>query len=331
MSADSLGDGLRSGHRPGAASSSHRAVLYQDREELAQTVRTFVRAGLSEREGILVVAPGEMLGWMRSEFNGAAPAIEFADAGAFYRSAGRATRSMVDWLRRHATGERRVRVVCEQPLSGRSPVQVADHLRAEAAANVIYRPYPVSVLCPFDASALQQEVLLAAQRIHPELVRENGVVASDLFTDPRDFVREHSFIAPPPASAASLAISDSGDLAAARRFVQAEAAQAGLSAEATGYLVVAVGELVTNAVIHGLPPRRLWVYADASTLICRIHDGGPGLADPLAAYLVPERNALRGNGLWLARQMCDYLDVATSPDGTQIVLGTALSADPEPG
>jgi anti-sigma regulatory factor (Ser/Thr protein kinase) len=330
MSANSSSAGLGPGRRPDAAVSSHRAVLYRDRAELAHTVRTFVQAGLSEGEGILVIAPGEKLGWIRSEFDGDAPAIEFADSGAFYRSAGQATRSMVDWLRRNATGERRVRVVAEPPLARRPQVQVADYLRAEAAANVVYRPYAVSILCPYDASALHQDVLLDAQRIHPELMHDNGVVASSLFTDPRDFVRGHSLIAEPPASAASLAISDSGDLTMARHFVREEAAKAGLSAEATEYLVVAVGELVTNALIHGLPPRRLSVYADGPTLICHIYDSGPGLADPLAAYLVPERNALRGNGLWLARQMCDYLDVVTSPAGTHIVLGTALSADPEP-
>lgn len=157
-------------------------------------------------------------------------------------------------------------------------------------------------------------------------MHDGRVAASPLFADPHDFVRERSRAPEPPPSAPSLAIDDAGDLATGRGFLRRHAAAAGLGRETTAYLVMAAGELITNALIHGRPPRRLSVYPVSSMLICHIHDSGPGLADPLAAYLVPDSHAPRGHGLWLARQLCDRLDIASSHAGTHIRLGVDLPA-----
>lgn len=317
----------RAGYGPhGEANTSHRALLYRQPQELAYAAGAFVREGLADDEKILAVLPGDKLPQTRSEVGKDAPAVEFVDATTFYRHHGRAMGFLIDWLRTHASGTRRARVITEPPLAGRAPAQIADYLRVEAAANVLYSPFAVSVLCPYDASALPEDVLVDAQRTHPEIVRNGDIVPSPLFADPRDFVRERSQAPEPPPSAPSLAIDDARDLAAARRFLRRHAAAAGLGAETIAYLVIAAGELVTNALIHGRPPRRLSAYAGTSTLICHIHDSGPGLADPLAAYLAPDSHAPRGHGLWLARQLCDHFDVVSSHTGTHVRLGIALAA-----
>lgn len=325
MGAADSGNGQQIGPGPGGANSSHRALLYRRPRELASAAGAFVREGLAVGEQILAALPAEKLAWAKSEVANVS-AVEFVDATAFYRHHGRATRLLIDWLRAHASGPRRARVITEPPLAGRAPAQVADYLRTEAAANVLYSRFAASVLCPFDASALPGDVLVGAQQTHPELVHNGRVAASPLFADPRDFVRERSQAPEPPPSAPSLAIDDPWDLAAARRFLRRHAAAAALGRETIAYLVIAAGELVTNALIHGRPPRRLSVYPGPSMLLCHIHDSGPGLADPLAAYLVPGSHAPRGHGLWLARQLCDHLDIASSPAGTHIRLGVALPA-----
>ena len=51
-----------------------------------------------------------------------------------------------------------------------------------------------------------------------------------------------------------------------------------------------------------------------------------GFADPLAAYLVPDRHATHGHGLWLGRQACDCVEVATDGTGTHVRLLTRLPA-----
>jgi hypothetical protein len=61
----------------------------------------------------------------------------------------------------HRLGPRPSRMVAEQALARRSRCEVEDYMRIEAAANVVYQPFPVSILCPYDASALAGDVLLA--------------------------------------------------------------------------------------------------------------------------------------------------------------------------
>ena len=59
-----------------------------------------------------------------------------------------------------------------------------------------------------------------------------------------------------------------------------------------------------------------------------VQEGGPGFADPAAAYLAPDRHATHGHGLWLGRQARDCVEVAADGTGTHVRLLTRL---PGPG
>ena len=190
--------------------------------------------------------PAGQLAWIRRDLGADYQAVQVADAGDLYQTLGRATRTVVEWLRAHAAPGRAARVVAEQDLAGRAETEIAAYLRAEAAANVIYQPYAVSVLCPFDASSLPERVLHDAQRTHPELAREGVVASSPLYSDPAQFVRDRSVTAGPPRSAASIGFGVPGDLSGVRRFLRAELAAAGLAGEAAQALVIAVGEVVAT-------------------------------------------------------------------------------------
>ena len=64
----------------------------------------------------------------------------------------------------------------------------------------------------------------------------------------------------PPPGAASIGFGRGDDLAGARRFLRAELSGAGLEGEPGQLLLFAAAEAVTNALVHGAAPRRLWVY-----------------------------------------------------------------------
>ena len=317
--------------RPGARPARHRALLYRGPRDFTGAVGPFIRAGLAARQPVLVAVPAGRLGWIRRDLGADYQSVQVADAADFYQTLGRATRALVDWLRAQAAAGRAVRVIAEQDLAGQAGTEIAAYLRAEAAANVIYQPYAVSVLCPFDASSLPGGVLRDAQRIHPELARDGVTASSPLYTDPARFVRERSVTADPPPSAASIGFGVPGDLSAVRRFLRAELAAAGVAGEAAQVLVTAVGEVVTNALAHGRAPRRLWVYREDGKLVCHVHDGGPGPDDPLAAYLVPEPDADRGQGLWLARQVADSVELASDAAGTHVRVAARLPSQPPAG
>ena len=304
--------------RPERLPARHRALLYRGPRDFTGAIGPFIRAGLAARQPVLVAVPAAQLSWIRRDLGADYQAVQVADVADFYQTLGRATRTLVDWLRAHTAPGRAARIVAEQDLAGRAEAEIAAYLRAEAAANVIYQPYAISVLCPFDTSSLPEGVLRDAQRTHPELARDGVAASSPLYTNPGQFVRERSVTADPPRSAASIGFEGPGELSSVRRFLRAELAAAGLAGEAAQALVIAVGEIVANALAHGQPPRRLWVYPDHGKLVCQVQDGGPGPDDPLTPYLVPEPHALHGQGLWLARQVADLVELASDTAGTQV-------------
>ena len=184
------------------------------------------------------------------------------------------------------------------------------------------------MLCPYDVSVLPGDLRPVVEQIHPELLWGDRVVPSPAFADPRIFIRDFSAVAEPPPAAASVGFGCGADLADVRHFIRAQLAHSGLGDEAAQLLLAAAAEVATNALAHGAPPRRLWVYTEGRMLVCHVQDGGPGFADPLAAYLAPDRHATHGHGLWLGRHSCDCLEAASDATGTHVRLLTRL---PEPG
>jgi anti-sigma regulatory factor (Ser/Thr protein kinase) len=314
--------------RVGAVVSTpeHRALIYHDPAQFTAGVGAFARDGLEHGEHVLAVLTAERQDWLREELGAqAAAAVDFADAGGVYERHGPMFETVLGHLQRHAApGHRRLRIVAEQALALRHPVDVRAYLRYEAASNVAYERFDAAVLCPYDAGRLPAEILDAALQTHPEVLEDGRARRSERFADPRAFVRKGVRAEPLPAGTASLALEGPDDLAIARSFTRAQARAAGLPEETVEDLTVAVGEITVNALIHGEPPRTLWGYVEDGHLVCRVRDAGSGLPEPLAGYLPPDRRRFHGRGLWLAHQLCDSVEIVSDGACTDIFLRTRL-------
>ena len=55
-------------------------------------------------------------------------------------------------------------------------------------------------------------------------------------------------------------------------------------------------------------------------LACHVHDLGHGLTDPLVGYFPPPQEPTSGRGLWLARQLCDSVEIGTDDSGSHVRL-----------
>lgn len=306
--------------------ATHIALIYRRPEELLSTVIPFVREGLAGGERAMVLTEVGKLEWLRRELGQYARAVEFTDMGTTFQRQARIIHAVIDFARRN--GGRRARIVAEQSLARRSQREIDDYLRIEAAWNVALRSWPVSVLCPYDASALPADVVLACQRTHPALAAEHRLEPSGEFVDPRGYIAGSCVVVKPPASAAVFSVATTADLAPTRAFVRSQAARAGIGAKVTGELTIAVSEVLTNALDHGQPPRSLYVYREGPMLVCHVHDRGDIPWHPLASYLPPGDGSGQGRGLWVARQLCDSLEIATDASGTHVRLFVLL--DPRP-
>jgi anti-sigma regulatory factor (Ser/Thr protein kinase) len=297
-------------------------LLYADAGEFVAAVAPFVHEGIQGGERVLVTLAPDKLAWVREELGEEAAAVELLDAPDTYDRNGPMLSSLLERL--SVPGDRRTRVVAEQALATRTPDQRRAYMRYEAAANVAYRPFAASVLCPYDTAQLPDAVLRDALRTHPEVLGAHAASRREPFLDPREFVRRNSRVEAPPPDAIELALEGLDDIAPIRQRIGHLAGAAGLERQEIDGLTVAVSELASNAIIHGNPPRRVWAYVKDGAFVCHVHDGGRGPDDPLVGYLVPEPTGRGGRGLWLAHQLCDIVEVATDRAGAHLTVRTVL-------
>jgi anti-sigma regulatory factor (Ser/Thr protein kinase) len=122
---------------------------------------------------------------------------------------------------------------------------------------------------------------------------------------------------------------DLATISAVRREVERHSARLGLSDPALYRFVVAVHEIVTNAVRHGGGRGRVRLWCEGQRLLCRISDRGRGMpAARRAPGPRPEPGTIGGWGLWLARQGCDTMTVDSGADGSVITLVRLIGAGP---
>jgi anti-sigma regulatory factor (Ser/Thr protein kinase) len=303
------------------STAKHRALVYRDADRFIDAVGAFVRDGVERGESVLTALSAEKLDWLRHDLGADAPAVDFADERALYERHGPMLASVLDYLERHGTpGGGRVRIVAEQALALRDPADVRAYMRYEAASNVAYARFDANVLCPYDAASLPDAIVRDALRTHPEVLDDGAPRPSERYVDPRSFVRERAVVERVPAGVTPIALELPDDVAGARAFARAHAEAAGAPTEAIEDLELAVSEVATNALVHGRGPRLVWCYVDHGDLVCRVHDAGPGPADPLQGYLPPDIRRLRGRGLWLAHQLCDIVEIAGDRAGTDVQL-----------
>src|SRR5437870_43243 len=70
-------------------------------------------------------------------------------------------------------------------------------------------------------------------------------------------------------------------------------------------LIIAAGELASNAVRHGGGRGQLRLWCEGTTMVCQVSDRGPGIADSTIGNTPPDHMAVAGRGLWICLQLCD--------------------------
>ena len=93
--------------------------------------------------------------------------------------------------------------------------------------------------------------------------------------------------------------------------------KAGLDDERVDDLVYAVNEVVTNSICHGEGRARVSFWLDDGTVFCEVRDRG-WIRDPLAGRVAPNPKRVNGRGLWLVNQLCDLVQLRSSPAGTTL-------------
>jgi anti-sigma regulatory factor (Ser/Thr protein kinase) len=298
-----------------AAGFRHAALLYQTPAEFTAGVLPFVEAGVAAREAVMVASHGRNLQLLRAKLDGLGEWVAFADLATIGPNPGR----LLGWMRQitEQYEGQPVRYVHEAVWASRRPEEVREAIRHEALINQITSSWRVSVLCPYDP-ALGPDVIASAERTHPAVIRSGHRQASSAYDSgvpvPAECDRP---LEDPPARAAVLTYRD--DLARVRAFTAEHAHRAGLPDHLVGDLVIAVGELTANTLVHTGGRGSLAIWSTADEVICQVHDQGH-IEDPLTGRLRPALPDTGGWGLWAVNQLCDLVEIRTGRGGTQIRL-----------
>ena len=117
---------------------------------------------------------------------------------------------------------------------------------------------------------------------------------------------------------------DQAQVTELRHSVASCARAAGLRDERLDDFVLAVNELITNAVRHGGGRGWLRLWEEPGLVLCEVSDHGQGISvQRLDDRSRPAPDTAGGWGLWLARELTDAMDVDTGPAGTTVRITTA--------
>jgi serine/threonine-protein kinase RsbW len=119
---------------------------------------------------------------------------------------------------------------------------------------------------------------------------------------------------------------DRSRVTALRHTVTSTAASAGLAGDRLDDFVVAVNELLTNAVRHGGGAGEVSLWCENGSVICEVRDSGTGLPVPRPDPAEPPIASEPGGwGLWLAARLTDTLELKTGVDGTSARISARAS------
>jgi anti-sigma regulatory factor (Ser/Thr protein kinase) len=121
-----------------------------------------------------------------------------------------------------------------------------------------------------------------------------------------------------PADAVEFRV-DESQLRTLRLAVGEAARLAGLTIERCGDFVYAVNEIASNSVRYGGEGGSMHVWVEDGAVVCEVRDVGH-ITAPLVGRERPAVEAGGGRGIWLANQLCDLVQVRSSPRGTVVRL-----------
>jgi anti-sigma regulatory factor (Ser/Thr protein kinase) len=306
-------------------SLTHQALLYGSEEEFLTATVPFIRDGLDRGDPIRVATTGRNTGWLKGALGADARHVAFCDSSHWYRHPVRTLAALYQTVQAAARAGQRLRMIEDPMCTARTRQESREWARYESLVNAALARANAALVCTYDTGLVESDVVAEVARTHPQLVVNGGSRPSSSYVDPAVFNAESDKLPlpEPPPSALRLKFHGVSQLSTLRGFVISYVTWAGAVLQAAEQFVQAVDEVATNAIDHGGGSGLLRVWTDPQRISCDVSDTGAGVRDPLAGRL-PTGFTARGRGLWLARQLCDLVELHSNPGGTTVRLHLAL-------
>ncbi|MFI9155506.1 anti-sigma factor RsbA family regulatory protein [Streptomyces sp. NPDC053367] len=299
----------------------HELYPYSGKDEFVHGTASFIQDALDNGEAVVVAVPHDKTTLLRGEI-GEDDTVRYVDTSAVAHHPGRLIGAWQDWLREHISDGRPVRGIGESPWDKvRSRAEAQELRYHEWLLNKAFAQGPAWwLLCPFDVTH-DSTAFTQMARCHPEMRKDGRTTQCEEYdaqapyaftplTDPCDPYEELLY--------------SRGDLPALREKIAACAESHGLGGRRLRELHLAATEVATNSIRHGGGQGVLRTWSEERRLVCEFRDTGY-IEDPLAGRTKPTVKQIGGRGLWLAHQLCDLVEIRSTPEaGTTIRLHTQL-------
>jgi anti-sigma regulatory factor (Ser/Thr protein kinase) len=291
----------------------HEALIYRDEAELDAAVQAFLREAAAVGEPVLVALPGPHLQHMREALGEEMADARLEDLEQVGRNPGRLLSMIEEWVASH---DGRARVVSEVVWPGRSRAEAVEALRHEALVNHALAGSGATILSPFDAQHLDDDILAGIEMTHPTVVEGGRRRAGTSYTDPMSAMFGELWpLEDPPGPVSEHPLH--GSLIELRRAIARDPALGSLSAERRSDLVFAINEAASNAVKHGNETCLTRIWHDGDEVVTEVSSHS-GIEDVMAGRRRPAADALQGRGLWLINQVCDLVELRSGASGTTL-------------
>lgn len=298
----------------------HEAFLWSGLEELLARTVPFVAGAVAADEPVMVAVIDEHWQPMRAALGAAADRVHHVDMARLGHNPARIIPAWQTFVDQHATGGRPLRGIGEPIWAGRRAAELVECQIHEAMLNIALPPQaPLWLMCPYDVDALPADVVEEARRSHPVLTGDASADAGCGFGGPThlDDLRTRDLPAARAAPPVPVTAFVRGELSRVRAEVTRAAAAARLAPGRVADLVLAVNELAANSLDHGGGSGTLRVWSEPGVLLCEVQDSGR-ITDPLVGRRAPGPDQPRGRGVWMVHQLCDLVQIRSTPTGTVV-------------
>jgi anti-sigma regulatory factor (Ser/Thr protein kinase) len=292
----------------------HPALIYHGDREYVEGTTRFVSDGVAAGEPVAVAVPAARLELIRGELGSLGADVRWIDMTQAGRNPGRIIPSVLRAFADAHPGTH-VRIIGEPIWDGRTAAEYPACVQHEALINAAFAGRDATILCPYDAHALPDDVIADSLATHPVVISGDRWSVSPAY-DPGGVLARFNEALHHPPGAATVRF-DAELLPAARDFAMSEARERGMTPVRLQDLNLVVAELTTNSVVHGGGSGTLRIWAESEQIVCEVWDTGR-LSDPLAGRHPAPPDQIGGRGLLLVHFVSDLVRVHTEDRGTTV-------------
>jgi hypothetical protein len=296
------------------ASYKHEAVFYRGHRQFLSMTVPFVREGLELDQPVMVAVIEPRLELLRRALGHDAESVRFVDMGQLGANPAQIIPCWRRFVDENAPFKHPMRGIGEPIWAGRTPEELRECQLHEALLNLAVDPdTPMWLSCPYDADALDEELVAEAQRSHPALVDDVGYRGSTTYGGLHHVNQIFSAPLIEPSGSTSRLVFEKGTVRRVSAFVIGQARGSGLESTRIESLATAVTAIAVSSVESGAGPGVVRAWRDDRAFVCEVTDSGH-FDDPLIGRVEPSDDAA-GRAVWLANELCDLTQLRSAPDG----------------